>query len=148
GIVHGAAVAREHLLDGQLGVEAFLNVAGDGIGEALILTAAGVTEATGSELTASFVGNVVQQRTPHRAAGRQRGAVLEDDVDGATDALAVDVRAGAAHDLDAIDEFRGNPVHQHRAIGGVFAAGIRHRFAVDQDLREPAAHAAQLRALV
>ena len=73
--------------------------------------------------------------------GRQAHAVFQDDVDGAADALAVDVGAGRAHDLDAVDDFGRDTVDEHRAV----VAGARDRAAVDEHLREAFAEAAHLR---
>src|SRR3546814_3724201 len=73
--------------------------------------------------------------------GRQARAVLEDDVDGAADALAVDVGAGRADHLDPVDDLRRDAVDEHGAV----VAGAGDRPAVDQHLGEALAEAAHLR---
>jgi hypothetical protein len=72
------------------------------------------------------------------AAGQFR-AFLQDDVERAADALAVDVAAGAADDLDALDQFGRDAVDDHRVVVG--AAG--HAPAIDQHLGVLGADAAQ-----
>ena len=74
-------------------------------------------------------------------AARELRAFLQDDVQRAADALAVDVARRAADDLDPLDQLGRNAVDDDGVV--VRAAG--HATAIDQDLGVFAADAAQRR---
>lgn|GEM_PF-4845926 len=65
--------------------------------------------------------------------------LLENDVDRAPDAVGIHRRAGAAHDLDALDHVGRQAVHLELAIFG----GGRHRLTIDEEKRVALVQAAQ-----
>lgn len=94
-----------------------------------------------AERARHFVVDIAHPTHARDQARRQAHPVLENDVDRAADALAVDVGARRTDDLDPIDDFRRNAVHEHGAV----VARARNRTAVDEHLGEALAQAAQLR---
>jgi hypothetical protein len=97
-----------------------------------------------AEVAAAARRAIVGQRSAGAPAAAARiGTRLEHHVDGAGDALRVEIRSRAAQQLDALDQLRRNAVDE----GGTVVAAAGETLAVDQHLRVFGPQTAELRRL-
>src|SRR5690606_24063003 len=86
----------------------------------------------------------IEQARAHDDAGRKAGAVLEDDIDSATDALAVEVGGRRSDNFDPVDDLGRYAVDEHRSVIAATGDGAT----VDEDLGKAGAKSPQGRRII